>query len=42
MYGQSENSDFVADIFGAHFILINAHDLHQKTEKSNFDTKINV
>ena len=39
---QSENSVFAADIFGAHFILTNTHDFDQKTEKSNFDTKINV
>ncbi|MGO2545476.1 MAG: CDP-alcohol phosphatidyltransferase family protein, partial [Leuconostoc mesenteroides] len=40
-YAWSENSVFVADIFEAHFTLTNTHDLDQKTEKSNFDTKIN-
>ena len=38
----SENSVFVADIFGTHFILTNTHDFDQKTEKSSFDTKIDV
>ena len=39
---QSENSDFIADIFGAHFILTNTHDFDKKNEKSSFDIKINV
>ena len=39
---RSENSVFAADIFGVHFILTNTHDFDQKTEISNFDTKINV